>query len=480
MAPGAALAPGLTSFLRSLKTNPSEHSVDHLIALLKRRQIRNSRPCAVATTALIEKVVGEFKGHDAMKLLDRVRSVGRRLTAAQPREVVVGNIVRRVLGLIREVVEDNVGGDLIGTSETGRSTPTQHDHGFRPPLNSSISSFSPLRHAAVEPMDASLYASDMSDSGELSRRPPLLSSHTSYAPTSSAPLVNSLFGLFSQPVDSSTNVSTPTGQASPDGKGAHSLNLDRLTELNRSQHFDLKGEVMNGIQELQEELEQSDKQIADLAHEHIHANEIILTHTASTTVQKFLTKAAKNRKFTVVHAETYPHDNTATHEVLLTGRKQGGKAQDEDDKWKCLTELGIPVYVIPDSHVFAIMSRVNKVILATHTVLANGGLVAAAGAHLIAQAAKSHQTPVVVLSGVYKLSPVYPFDLDELIEYGDAGAVVPYEDGEFVDKVDVEHPLYDYVPADLVDLYITNLGGHAPSFLYRIVADHYRTEDVVL
>ena len=23
-------------------------------------------------------------------------------------------------------------------------------------------------------------------------------------------------------------------------------------------------------------------------------------------------------------------------------------------------------------------------------------------------------------------------------------------------------------------------GGHAPSFLYRIVADHYRTDDVVL
>ena len=152
-----------------------------------------------------------------------------------------------------------------------------------------------------------------------------------------------------------------------------------------------------------------------------------------------------------------PHDNTATHQVLLTGRKQDGKVEDEDDRWRCLTELGIPVYVIPDSHVFAIMSRVNKVILATHTVLANGGLVAAAGAHLIAQAAKSHQTPVVVLSGVYKLSPVYPFDLDELIEYGDAGSVVPYEDGEFVDKVDVEHPLYDYVPADLVDLYITNL-----------------------
>ncbi|CAI6338077.1 unnamed protein product [Periconia digitata] len=484
MAPGVGLAPGLTSFLKSLKTSAADPSVEYLISLLKRRQIRNSRPCAIATAALISKVVGEFKGNDAARLLERIRQVGRRLTAAQPREVVVGNIVRRVLGLVREVVEDNVEEKLATGSDTGRSTPTQsQDLPSRPHLNSTISQMSPLRHAAIEPIETSAYASDMSDSTDLTKRPPLLTSHTSYAPSSAAPLVNSLFGLFSQPADSST-ASTPTGPNSPDGRSTtHSLNLDRLVDLSRSQqYFDLKGEVMSGIMELQEELEQSDKQIADLAHEHIHANEIILTHTASTTVQKFLTKAAKNRKFTVVHAETYPHDNEATHEVLLTGRKQdaAGKTHDDDDKWKCLTELGIPVYVIPDSHVFAIMSRVNKVILATHTVLANGGLVAAGGAHLIAQAAKSHQTPVVVLSGVYKLSPVYPFDLDELIEYGNVGAVVPYEDGEFVDKVDVEHPLYDYVPADLVDLYITNLGGHAPSFLYRIVADHYRPEDTVL
>ncbi|KAK3216306.1 hypothetical protein GRF29_8g2898752 [Pseudopithomyces chartarum] len=477
MAQGIApLAPGLMSFLKSLKTTPADPSVEHLISLLKRRQIRNSRPCAIATTALMLRVVGEFKGRDAARLVERIRQVGRRLTAAQPREVVVGNIVRRVLGLVREVLDDNTGGDSHTGSDAGQTTPSHHDSMTRPTLSSSISTFSPLRHASAEPMDASM-TSDLSDS-ELSRRPPLLTSHTSYAPTSSAPLVNSLFGLFSQPADS--NASTPTGQMSPDGKTAHSLNLERLADLSKSTNIDLKSEVMDGIRELQDELEQSDEQIASVALEHIHSNEIILTHTASTTVQKFLLSAAKKRKFTVVHAETYPHDNTATHGVLLTGRKRETRLDEDEDPWKPLTSVGIPVYVIPDSHVFAIMSRVNKVILATHTVLANGGLVAAAGAHMIAKAAKEHQTPVVVLSGVYKLSPVYPFDIDELIEYGDAGRVVPYEDGEFVDKVDVENPLYDYVPADLVDLYITNLGGHAPSYLYRIVADHYRTEDITL
>jgi translation initiation factor eIF-2B subunit beta len=432
-----------------------------MIRLLKRRQIRNSRPCAIATTALLLRVVGEFKGRDAIKLIERIKQVGRRLTSAQPREVVVGNIVRRVLGLVREVVDEHAEGQTPTGSEPGHNAShMQHDSLHRPALHSSISTFSPLRHAIVEPSHTSVYPDTASDASEQSRRPPLLTSHTSYAPASAAPLVHSLFGLFSQPTDTPSSTGTPTGQASPNGKSTlTALNLERLEGLNRGQNLDLKGEVMEGIRELQDELETSDKQIAEVALEHIHANEIILTHTASTTVQKFLMFAARKRTFTVVHAETYPHDHTATHGILLTGKKREANLNDEADNdiWKPLTDTGIQVYVIPDSHVFAIMSRVNKVILATHTVLANGGLVAAAGAHMIAKAAKEHQTPVVVLSGVYKLSPVYPFDIDELIEHGDAGSVVPYDDGDFVDKVDVENPLYDYVPADLVDLYITNL-----------------------
>ncbi|KAF2117821.1 translation initiation factor eIF-2B subunit beta [Lophiotrema nucula] len=480
MVTGAVVtAPGLSSYLKSLKSTPVEPSVEHLISLLKRRQIRNSRPCAVATLALLSRVVGEFKGRDAAKLVERIRQIGRRLTSAQPREVVVGNIIRRVLGLVREVVEDNVEAVTEATSDAGQSHPAHHDSLHRPQLISSISTFSPLKHASAEPMDSSShYSENMSDSGEMSKRPPLLTSHTSYAPTSTAPLVNSLFGLFSHP-DTPSASNTPTGVQPPDGKGTlTSLNLERLADSSHSR-FDLKGEVMNGIQEIQDELEQTDDSIADNALHHIHSNEIILTHTASSTVQKFLLAAARKRKFTVVHVETHPHDHTATHSILLTGKKRDAE-DDEEDSWKPLRSAGIQVVMIPDSHVYAIMSQVNKVILATHTVLANGALVAASGARMIASAAKAHQTPVVVVSGLYKLSPVYPFDIDELIEYGDAGSVVPYEDGDFVDLVDVENPLYDYVPADLVDLYITNLGGHAPSYLYRIVADHYRTEDINL
>jgi len=220
---------------------------------------------------------------------------------------------------------------------------------------------------------------------------------------------------------------------------------------------DIRAEVIDGIGEIIDELQQVDDQIAGYALEHIHSNEVILTHTSSTTVQKFLLKAAAKRKFTVIHAESYPNNHEATH-ATVSGTTYGDEETMSFESFqKPLIALGITVILIPDSAVFAMMSRVNKVILGTHSVLANGGLVAAAGTRVIARAAKVHQIPVVVVSGVYKLSPVYPFDYEALIEYGDASKVIGYEDGDLVDKIDVENPLYDYVPAELVDLYITNL-----------------------
>jgi translation initiation factor eIF-2B subunit beta len=230
---------------------------------------------------------------------------------------------------------------------------------------------------------------------------------------------------------------------------------------------DLKADIIGGIEEIIDELGQVDDQIAAYALEHIHANEMILTHSSSLTVQKFFLKAAAKRKFTVVHAESAPNEaaGAATSTSPSTGNSKAtehdANAHDDilsnDAFRRPLMAAGLTVVVISDAAVFALMSRVNKVILGTHAVLANGGLVAAAGARMIAGAARAHRTPVVIVSGVYKLSPVYPFDVESLIEHGGAGAVVDWRDGEFVERVDVLNPLYDYVPAELVDLYITNL-----------------------
>ncbi|GAQ10972.1 probable translation initiation factor eIF-2B subunit beta [Aspergillus lentulus] len=432
----AALTPGLASFLKSLRTTPIDTSIDNLISLLKRRQIRHSRSCATATAYLLLRVISACRTTDAGKLIERVQSVGRRLVAAQPREMVVGNIVRRVLGLIRDEAEDERDGDFT-LSDAGSEGQPQTPRGPEDPSDPLS-----LRHEGSE---------------RSSSRPPF---------TSLATTPISMFNLLSHPEPETSLPGTPAS-ASPSG---------RL--LGHAPTRDIRAEVLDGIGEIIDELGQVDDQIAAYALDHIHSNEIILTHTSSTTVQKFLLKAAAKRKFTVIHAESYPNNHEATHTTVSGATSTDEEILSTDSFQKPLIALGITVILIPDSAVFALMSRVNKVILGTHSVLANGGLVAAAGTRVIARAAKVHQTPVVVVSGVYKLSPVYPFDFESLIEYGDASKVIPYEDGDLMDQVDVQNPLYDYVPPELVDLYITNLGGHAPSYLYRIVSDHYRKEDI--
>jgi translation initiation factor eIF-2B subunit beta len=364
--------------------------------------------------------------------------------------MVVGNIVRRVLGLVREVIENPDGGDETTMSDADS---TAYDSPRRPKLSSSISTFSPLAHGATRPVGGVMTP----ENKELQHRPPLLTSHTSYAPPG-APTVTSLFGLFSHPGTDSATSTPPNFQSHSPALKSVSF-AEKLSNISEFQEVDIKSEVLQGITEMLDELDQVDEQIAAYATDHIHSDEIILTHTSSLTIQRFLLAAAKKRKFTVVHVESYPNDSEATHDILRNGAKKDAREGDdgEDERFKPLTAAGITVILIPDSAVFAIMSRVNKVILATHSVLANGGLVAGAGARVIAQAARAHQTPVVVLSGVYKLSPIYPFAVEELIEFGDSGKMANYEDAEFVDKIDVVNPLYDYVPPELVNLYISNL-----------------------
>ena len=47
------------------------------------------------------------------------------------------------------------------------------------------------------------------------------------------------------------------------------------------------------------------------------------------------------------------------------------------------------------------------------------------------------------------------------------------------------NPQFEYIPPDLVDLFITNVsvvpqlqsGGHQPSYVYRLLSEYYSPED---
>ena len=410
----------------------------------------------MATAHLLLRVVAKFRWTDIGKLLERVQEVGQRLIDAQPREMVVGNIVRRVLGMIRdEAKEDREdASDSATTSQLGSPSLAHRD---ATALKVEAASIPLLRSESTHTSSSAgdSHGDDVPALRSQGHRPPLMTSHTSFAMLNGVPVQQSMFNLLS---------ATPSPTATPPGtSSAHdgpAVNAATLAQRMVSHSKDLKAEVISGIEEIIDELDQVDDQIAAYAQEHIHSNELILTHTSSRTVQKFLLKAADKRKFTVIVAESYPNDHNATH-AAVTGKvrqdTEGGDEMNTEAFLKPLAAAGITVILMTDASIFAIMSRVNKVILATHAVIANGGLIAAAGARIIAKAAKVHRTPVIVVSGIYKLSPEYPFEFESLIEYGDPGSIIGYDDGPLVENLEIDNPVFDYVPPDLVDLYITNL-----------------------
>jgi translation initiation factor eIF-2B subunit beta len=67
--------------------------------------------------------------------------------------------------------------------------------------------------------------------------------------------------------------------------------------------------------------------------------------------------------------------------------------------------------------------------LGCHALMANGGLIAGSGTHLIAAAAKYHHIPVVVCTGLFKLSPLQPYDEDSFNLCIRPDPIVRFEEG---------------------------------------------------
>ena len=102
------------------------------------------------------------------------------------------------------------------------------------------------------------------------------------------------------------------------------------------------------------------------------------------------------------------------------------------------------------------MGRVDKVVISTHAIMANGGLIADSGALNIALAAQEHSVPVIVLSAWYKLTPMYPFNPMQINELLAPQSILTFEDGDCPNNIEVIVPAYVYVPPDLIALFITN------------------------
>jgi len=221
------------------------------------------------------------------------------------------------------------------------------------------------------------------------------------------------------------------------------------------------------LEEYQVEIENAHENIAVQALDHIHAEEVVLTLGRSRTVESFLVAAHSKRSFQVIVAESGGH---ACH------------AGDGAEQAAALARAGLKVTLITDAQVFALMARVNTCIVGTHSVLADGSLKARVGLHGLALAARRYSVPVLVCAPLFKLAPAFRLSADENVRVAPAALLPGWThierngaaDGE---QLRVHNTQFERVPAHLVTLFVTNGGGHAPSYLYRLISEFYHPED---
>ncbi|CAK4078630.1 unnamed protein product [Aphanomyces euteiches] len=331
-----------------------------LLLGLKRRQITGSYETSRKTTELLRAILGAVRWPHARQLMEHVRLLGRVLIKAIPQELAIGNVIRRVLFIIRE--------EYLNAIKT-------------------------------------------------------LSSQT----------------------QSQLSLGTILTPGTED---------DFTTPIK-----ELKQAIMEGVSELMDEIENLHANIAEQAMEYIHANEVILTFGMSSSVEEFLKAAAKKRQFKVIVVESAP---------MLRGQSMAHR----------LAESGMDTTVITDSAVFALMARVNKVVIPAVAVVANGGLIAESGIQNVALAAKKFCVPVVCVAGLFKLCPLFPHDVDVLNELVSPAHIFNYDDTLL--NIDVLNPVNDYVPPEFVTIFITNTGAYQPSYIYRLLTEYYSPQDYQL
>lgn len=399
------------------------------------------------TVNLIRLLIGSTAWKTAAELLCLLRGVGRELVAeVSPREPAVGNTIRRIMAAVREEAMREA---YESATTTGGSAVT---------AESSSAAF--RGRLSLETM---LWALPQQGRTNTTTRFSRSSSrHVVVGPTSSGTHLRqgSLASVVEIEGDSHTPIIT-TNAASTQQQDYYPASYYAIRP-------NLKQAVLEAMQEIITELEDMHRNINDQALNHIHAGEIILTCGCSKTIELFLKAAG---------AKNSPHQNNPLT-VLVCGTNGYEMA--------CrLAATGrMDVTYIETAAVFAVMARVHKVLLPAYAVLANGGLVTtSSGCNLVALAAYQHSVPVVCVTGLpYKLCPLYPHENQDTLQ--ELVSPVPDLVSDFTtlaglddDEVELVNPRHDYIEPKHVSLYITNIGSFQPSFIYRLLAENYHTDD---
>lgn len=156
-----------------------------------------------------------------------------------------------------------------------------------------------------------------------------------------------------------------------------------------------------------------------------------------------------------------------------------------------LAESNIPTALIPECAIFAMMSKVSKILiginiipfclkifyLGSNAIMNNGGSLCISGGILVAMAAKEYSVPLLILSPVFKLTPKFPLDQATYNELLNPAKIFSMEH-ETRNKSDVLVDKYNYIAPEFISLYVTDRGEYAPEHIYRLFQEYYGWQEV--
>jgi len=183
-------------------------------------------------------------------------------------------------------------------------------------------------------------------------------------------------------------------------------------------------------------------------------NDTVMTNSYSLFVRRTIEKAVEEgKKIKVYVTESRP-----------TG--EGVKFAAE------LSDKGIETYLIVDSAVRFFMKEVDKVLLSSEAISANGAVVNKIGTSLIALAAHEARVRVYVVSSTFKFSPETL--VGELIEIPEIEISEYMPEGwEKLKALKPKSPLFDVTPPSYIDAIITEKGVIAPEFAVMMFRESF-------
>ncbi|QOJ78250.1 hypothetical protein IG193_05630 [Infirmifilum lucidum] len=213
--------------------------------------------------------------------------------------------------------------------------------------------------------------------------------------------------------------------------------------------------VSKKVEELKSRIRNAIEEASSIAEKRIESGDTILTASYSVFVRKSVEKALRRGK---------------DIKVIVTESRPGGEGVRLASE---LAGLGCDVTLIVDSAVRFVMKNVDKVLLGSESVTANGANVNKVGSSQMALAAHEARVRVFVVTSILKFSPETL--VGEIVEIPEADTqeIKSQLEQKGIKGVKVRAPLFDVTPPEYIDAIITEKGLVAPSFVIMTVRDLY-------